>query len=81
MVKEEIISQIKARLEEIRPFLQEDEGDVEFQGFDEVSGYVSIKLLGNCLTCPLSKMTVRGGIERVLMNISPGIKRVEEIRG
>jgi Fe-S cluster biogenesis protein NfuA len=69
---------IQTALESIRPFLQADNGDVEFV---EVSkdGIVKVKLIGACGICPLSVITLRAGIERALLREIPGIKRVESV--
>ncbi len=65
-------------LEQMRPFLQADSGDVELI---EVSGegIVKVRLTGACKSCPLSVMTLRAGIERSLMREVPGIRRVEAV--
>jgi len=65
-------------LEQMRPFLQADSGDVELI---EVSGegIVKVRLTGACKSCPLSVMTLRAGIERALMREVPGIRRVEAV--
>lgn len=75
-----IISKKKVEqiLDSIRPYLQADEGDIELISISE-SGIVEVKLLGACLNCPLSSMTLRAGIERALMKEIPEIKRVESI--
>lgn len=69
---------IQTALESIRPFLQADNGDVEFV---EVSkdGIVKVKLIGACGICPLSVITLRAGIERALLREIPGIRRVESV--
>lgn len=69
---------IKETLDNVRPYLQEDGGDVEFLEITD-EGIVKVKLMGACVDCPLSMMTLRAGIERALLNAVPGIKRVEAI--
>ncbi len=68
---------IKA-LEQIRPYLQADNGDVELVDVSE-DGIVKVKLTGACKTCPMSVMTLRAGIERSLMREVPGVRRVESV--
>ncbi len=68
---------IKA-LEQMRPFLQADSGDVELIDVTE-DGIVKVKLTGACKTCPMSVMTLRAGIERSLMREIPGVRRVESV--
>jgi Fe-S cluster biogenesis protein NfuA len=72
--------QIQTALDTIRPYLQEDGGDIEFVAFEEHSGVVELRFLGACKTCPLSVMTLRGGIERVLLTSVKQIKRIESVK-
>jgi len=60
--------QVKAALEDVRPSLQADGGDVEFVSVSE-DGVVSLKLTGACGSCPMSQMTLRIGIERYLKSL------------
>lgn len=70
--------QVQKALNNIRPFLQADNGDVELVEVSE-DGIVKVKLLGACEMCPLSVMTLRAGIERAIMNEVPSVKRIEAI--
>lgn len=74
-IKKEKVEQV---LSSIRPYLQADEGDIELINITD-SGIVEVKLLGACMNCPLSLMTLRAGVERTLMKEIPEIKRVEAI--
>jgi len=65
-------------LEQMRPFLQADSGDVELIEVNE-DGIVKVMLTGACKSCPLSVMTLRAGIERALMREVPGVRRVEAV--
>lgn len=67
----EVVGMIKELLEtRIRPAIQEDGGDIEFRGF--VDGYVHLKLRGACRTCDSSTVTLKNGIESMLMHyVSP----------
>jgi Fe-S cluster biogenesis protein NfuA len=69
---------IQTALESIRPFLQADNGDVEFVEVSE-DGIVKVKLIGACGICPLSVITLRAGIERALLREIPGLRRVESV--
>lgn len=71
-------TKVEQVLKRIRPYLQEDEGDVQLININE-NNIVEIKLLGTCSECPLSPITLRAGIERALVNEIPQIKRVEAI--
>lgn len=65
---------IEAALAQIRPALQADGGDVEL--VDVNDGVVKLKLKGACAGCPMSTMTLKLGIERVLKEQIPEIKEV-----
>lgn len=69
---------IKEALEEIRPFLQRDGGDVEFVNYTDEK-VVQVKLLGHCAGCPHAQATVKGGIERILKEKLPEIDSVEAV--
>ena len=66
---------VEAALEKIRPMLQADGGDVEL--IDVKDGIVTVRLQGACSGCPMSQMTLKNGIERVLKEAIPEIKSVE----
>ncbi|MCG8641088.1 MAG: NifU family protein [Desulfobacterales bacterium] len=63
-------------LNKIRPSLQADGGDVELVDVTE-DGVVKVKLQGACAGCPMSQMTLKNGIERVLKEEIPEVKSVE----
>lgn len=65
---------VEAALAQIRPALQADGGDVEL--IDVTEGVVKLKLKGACSGCPMSAMTLKHGIERVLKQHIPEIKEV-----
>jgi Fe-S cluster biogenesis protein NfuA len=67
--------QVKAALENVRPSLQADGGDVEFVSVDG-EGVVSVKLTGACGSCPMSQMTLKMGIESYLKKEIPQVKSV-----
>jgi Fe-S cluster biogenesis protein NfuA len=62
-------------IEAIRPALQSDGGDIVFQGVDE-DGVVQVALVGACGTCPVSMMTLKAGVERIIMDRVPGVTEV-----
>ena len=74
MLKEKIENE----LEKIRPSLQADGGDVELVDIDE-KGVVKVKLQGECSGCPMSTMTLKMGIERILKQNVPEITGVESV--
>jgi NFU1 iron-sulfur cluster scaffold homolog, mitochondrial len=64
----EVVGMIKELLEtRIRPSIQEDGGDIEFRGFSD-DGFVHLKLRGACRTCDSSTVTLKNGIEGMLMH-------------
>ena len=63
----EVVSMIKELLDtRIRPAIQDDGGDIEFRGFE--NGHVLLKLRGACRTCDSSTVTLKNGIESMLMH-------------
>jgi Fe-S cluster biogenesis protein NfuA len=68
--------QIEKALDLIRPALRNDGGDVELVDVDEAAGQVKVKLTGACGSCPMSQMTLRMGVERVLKENVPAVKEV-----
>jgi Fe-S cluster biogenesis protein NfuA len=69
---------IKAALENIRPFLQRDGGDVEFVEYTE-DKVVLVRLQGHCVGCPHAQLTIKQGIESLLKEQYPEIKAVEAV--
>lgn len=66
---------VKVVLDKIRPQLQADGGDVELVSCQD--GVVKVRLQGACAGCPMSQMTLRNGIERILKQEIPEVKAVE----
>ncbi len=69
---------VENALDLIRPFLQRDGGNVELVDVTE-DGIVKVKLLGACGSCPMSLMTLKGGIEAKLKEDIPEVKAVEAV--
>ena len=65
---------VQAVIDKIRPMLQADGGDVELVNYKD--GVVKVRLKGACAGCPMSQMTLRNGIERLLKEELPEIKSV-----
>lgn len=74
----ELKPQVIAILDKIRPMIQSDGGDLELVGIRS-DGTVLIKLLGACIGCPSSTMTLQMGIERNLVEKVPGVTGVEQV--
>jgi len=66
---------VQEALDKIRPMLQADGGDVEL--VDVEDGVVKVRLQGACAGCPMSQMTLKNGIEKILKKEIPEIKSVE----
>jgi len=74
---DEIVAMIKELLEtRIRPAVAEDGGDIVFKKFDHESGVVTVQLQGSCDGCPSSSVTLKSGIENMLMHYVPEVKGV-----
>jgi len=71
-------AQVQEVLEQVRPALQADGGDVELVDVTE-DGVVSVRLTGACGSCPMSTMTLKMGIERTLKEKLPNVKEVVQI--
>jgi len=67
---------IEAVIEEIRPAVRADGGDVELVAFDPEEGRVELRLVGACHTCPYSLLTLKSGIEHRLRTQLPEVKSV-----
>ena len=70
--------QVESALDKVRPSLQADGGDVQLVDMDD-DGVVKVKLMGACSGCPMSQMTLKMGIEKVLKQNIPEISRVESV--
>ncbi len=73
-----IVRKVQNALEQIRVYLQQDDGDVEYIDMTN-EGIVIVRLKGHCATCPHAMQTLKDGIERSLMQAIPEVKGVEKI--
>ncbi len=71
---------IEKALERIRPYLRADGGNVKLERL-RPDGILELKWEGTCLICPMSVLTLRAGVERVIMKEIPEVKRVEAVAG
>jgi len=76
--KEELETKVIHVIDQIRPYLQADGGDVEFVGLME-DNTVNIRLLGTCGNCPYSVQTLKNGIETAMVKAIPEIRAVEAV--
>lgn len=71
---EEVVNKVKAVIDKVRPYLQNDGGDVEFRRYE--NGVVYVKLVGACSNCPMAQMTLQDGIENALISEVPEVIKV-----
>lgn len=72
-------NKIKKALEEIRPAMQADGGDIEFVNFDKKTGIVQVRMIGMCASCPMAQITLKQGIEVEIKKAVPEIKEVVSV--
>ncbi|GAK90215.1 nitrogen-fixing NifU [Nonlabens ulvanivorans] len=81
MTGTELKAAVEAGLEEIRPFLQRDAGDIELVDIKE-DKYVTVRLLGGtCVGCHVNQMTLKSGVELTVKKYAPQIESVIDISG
>ena len=73
-----ILSKIEVALDEIRPFLEADGGDINFIELTD-NWVVKVKLMGACSSCNISMMTLKNGVEMAVKRAVPEVKEVIEI--
>lgn len=74
----EVVLMIRELLDtRIRPSIHEDGGDIEFKGYRD--GIVYLKLQGSCSSCPSSIVTLKNGIENMLMHYIPEVRGIEQV--
>lgn len=77
---DEIVATIKELLEtRVRPSVQDDGGDIFYAGFDAETGIVKVRLAGSCVGCPSSSVTLRNGVEKMLMHYISEVKGIEDV--
>ncbi len=74
---EDLKKAIEQALTKIRPMLQRDGGDIEL--VEVTDGIVKVRLTGACKGCPMSQMTLKQGVEKLLMKEVPGLKEVQAV--
>jgi Fe-S cluster biogenesis protein NfuA len=78
MSRQETIEKINIALEQIRPFLNDDGGDIELIELTD-DNVVKVKFLGACKSCNMSPSTLKGGVEEAIKKVIPEIKAVIDI--
>ncbi|MEZ5053158.1 MAG: NifU family protein [Chitinophagales bacterium] len=76
--KQDLFNRVEDTLNNIRPFLQSDGGDIELLEITE-NGIAKVKLMGNCDGCKMSSSTMKAGVEATVKNFVPEIQAVEAV--
>jgi len=76
--KSQTINKIEVALDEIRPFLKSDGGDISFIDLED-DGTVKVELHGACIGCSVNQMTLKSGVEMTIKKHAPEVSRVLEI--
>lgn len=77
-VRTQVENKVRHALEQIRPYLQQDGGDVEYVDMTN-EGVVMVRLKGHCGACPHALATLKDGIERAMKQAIPEVKSVERV--
>ncbi len=75
---EDITARIEASLDDIRPYLEADGGNVRVLELTE-DKILKLEFVGNCGTCPMSAMTFKAGVEEAIRRLVPEIKKIEVV--
>lgn len=78
MDQQETIDRIEAALEDLRPFLKADGGDITLEELT-TDGVARVRLHGACTNCAMSPMTMKAGVEEAIKRVAPHIKAVEAV--
>ena len=79
MATEELRLNVEKALEEIRPFLQSDGGDISLLSIEENDTLVKVQLQGACVGCSVNQMTLKSGVEMTIKKYAPQIEKVINI--
>lgn len=74
----DLLQRVETALAEIRPYLQNDGGDISLIGIED-DKIVKVKLLGSCLSCSVNQMTLKSGVEMTIKKYAPEIEKVVNI--
>lgn len=76
--KSELIAKVKDAIDQVRPYLQADGGNIDFVELTD-DNVVKVKLLGACSTCPMGMITLKQGVEATIKKAIPEVKSVEAV--
>jgi len=74
-----VYDKVAQTIEAIRPAVQADGGDIFLRGLDEETGVVTVELVGACVSCPASTVTLKAGVERIMKDRVPGVTAVRAL--
>ena len=74
----EVTKKVEEAIEQLRPFLEADGGNMEFVDITK-DGVVQVRLLGACRDCSMSEMTMKAGLEEAIKKVAPEVIRVEAV--
>ena len=80
MSSKDLLDNVEKALEEIRPFLQNDGGNINLIGIENET-VVKVQLIGACSTCTVNQMTLKSGVEMTIKKYAPQIQSVINIEG
>jgi len=75
-VNHQLKANVEKALEEIRPFLKNDGGDISLVEIDEKENLVKVQLEGACVGCSVNQMTLKSGVEMTIKKYAPQIEKV-----
>jgi len=78
MTPEELLSNIEKALQEIRPFLNSDGGDISLVAIEDEK-HVKVRFEGACIGCSVNRMTLKAGVETTIKKYAPQIETVENV--
>lgn len=78
MTTQELTTKVQEALDEIRPFLQNDGGDISLISIED-DKVVKVQLLGACIGCSVNQMTLKSGVEMTIKKYAPQIEKVINI--
>ena len=78
MTTEEVMANVLKALDEIRPFLNSDGGDISLIAIEE-DKHVKVRLEGACTSCSVNQMTLKAGVETTIKKYVPHIETVENV--
>ncbi len=78
MTTQELTTKVEQALDEIRPFLQNDGGDISLISIED-DKVVNVQLLGACVGCSVNQMTLKSGVEMTIKKYAPQIERVVSV--